>query len=238
MIMKNFWILAAFLFVVGCDEDPPEVKPAVEVNINHTWNGESLSLNKWYTTEQTDSFMPTVFIYHLNNVVLVTESGKEMAYDDWHLVNYSQGNYSMKFDDLDDNKIKSIKFTIGVEDSAVNWNGTLNAVFTDPMYWGMAMGYINFKLEGNSMIDGTEGLAYYHIGGYTATNQTARNITLDLPKSIEMAPGSNVLNIDMNLADFFSSPNAIDIATTNDVQRVGPDAVRIAENFDSMFSVD
>jgi hypothetical protein len=236
--MKNLWILAAFLFVIGCDDDPEPIKPAVEININHTWNDQSLELNKWYTTAQADSFMPTVFLYHLNNVVLVTESGKELAYEDWHLVNYSEGNYQLKYDDLEDHKVKSIKFTVGVEDSIDNYDGTLNAKFTDPMYWGMAMGYINVKLEGNSMKDGKEGLVYYHIGGYSGSNQTARNITLELPKSIEMAPGSNVLNLDMNLAEFFSSPNEIDISVTNNVQTVGADAVRIAQNWDNMFSVE
>jgi hypothetical protein len=236
--MKNIWILVAVLFVAGCDDDPPEVKPAVEINLNHSWDGEALALNTWYTNAQADSFMPTVFIYHLNHVVLVTEQDNELAYEDWHLINYKDGNYQLKYDDIEDNKIKAIKFTIGVEDSLANWNGTLNAQFTDPMYWGMAMGYINFKLEGSTMKDGKEGLAYYHIGGYSGANQTARNITIELPESIEMSLGKNQVNIDLNLADFFSSPNEISIETTNNVQTVGTDAVRISENWDSMFSVE
>jgi len=114
----------------------------------------------------------------------------------------------------------------------------LNDNFVDPMYWGMAMGYINLKLEGKSMMNGTEGNVYFHIGGYAGANQTARTIELDFPSDVRGFVGENTVGVNFDVEEFFHSPNPISLATTNDVQTTGSTAVMISENWDSMFSVD
>jgi len=149
----------------------------------------------------------------------------------------STGNVLLTYVDTMGLKISKVRFTLGVEDSLTNAKGDLNQLFTDPMYWGMAMGYINVKLEGKTMQSGVEGNAYFHIGGYAAPNQTARNIELDFTTSLEAAFGKNTATLQVDLAEFFHSPNPIQLATLNDVQTVGSDAVTISQNWDSMFSL-
>lgn len=241
--MKNLFFasLTLLLFVVGCDDDPDPVVPETQdytVSLKHYWGINALEMNAWYTTSEGDSFMTTTFDYHINNFEWVDADGQVHAQDDWKLVRYgTDGDITLTFPGQSDMKIAKLRFTIGVEDSTTNASGALNEVFTDPMYWGMAMGYINMKVEGKTMMGGTEGNAYFHIGGYLGANQTARNIELEFSTPLESVLGKNTASVKVDLAQFFYEPNTIQLSTTNDVQTVGNTAVMISQNWDSMFSV-
>ena len=240
--MKNLlFVLLGLGILAGCDDDPdPIVKETpIEITIQHLWNNSDFTLNNWYVTAQSDSFKPTTLNYHSNHIDLLDQDGIWAQASEWELVNYGKdGDKKLTLTGVSDRSFSKIRFTIGVEDSLVNLNGELNDDFTDPMYWGMAMGYINLKLEGKSMKSGTEGNVYFHIGGYAGADQTARNIVLDLPSNVEMLLGSNLITVKMDVEDFFHSPNPIMLSTTNDVQTTGSTAVMISENWDSMFTVE
>jgi len=240
--MKNLlFVLLGLGILAGCDDDPdPIVKETpIEITIQHLWNNSDFTLNNWYVTAQSDSFKPTTLNYHINHIDLLDQDGIWAQASEWELVNYGKdGDKKLTLTGVSDRSFSKIRFTIGVEDSLVNLNGELNDDFTDPMYWGMAMGYINLKLEGKSMKSGTEGNVYFHIGGYAGADQTARNIVLDLPSNVEMLLGSNLVTVKMDVEDFFHSPNPIMLSTTNDVQTTGSTAVMISENWDSMFTVE
>lgn len=240
--MKNlFFALLGMAVLAGCDDDPDPIvrETPIEITIKHTWNTADFTLNQWYTTAQADSFKPTTLNYHINHIELLDASGMATQVSEWELVNFEKdGNKVLTLTGVPEKTFTKIRFTIGVEDSMVNANGELNDDFTDPMYWGMAMGYINLKLEGKSMMDGKEGNVYFHIGGYAGANQTARTIELDLPSNVEMLLGSNLATVKMDVEDFFHSPNPISLATTNDVQTTGSTAVMISQNWDSMFTVE
>ncbi len=240
--MKNLlFVLLGLGILAGCNDDPdPIVKETpIEITIQHLWNNSDFTLNNWYVTAQSDSFKPTTLNYHINHIDLLDQDGIWAQASEWELVNYGKdGDKKLTLTGVSDRSFSKIRFTIGVEDSLVNQNGELNDDFTDPMYWGMAMGYINLKLEGKRMKSGTEGNVYFHIGGYAGANQTARNIELDLPSNVEMLLGSNLVTVKMDVEDFFHSPNPIMLSTTNDVQTTGSTAVMISQNWDSMFTVE
>ncbi|MBO6516422.1 MAG: hypothetical protein JJ975_07710 [Bacteroidia bacterium] len=237
--MKKLAIaLVGFLFVMGCDDDVPPVDPPkqdIELSLNHIWGSSAFELNEWYTTSNGDSFKPTLLRYHINNFELIDDQGGVHAYKNWEL---SEGiDQVLKFSDSTGANFTKIRFTVGVADSATNRNGLLNQEFVDPMYWAMASGYINVKLEGRSMQSGVEGGVYYHIGGYTSGFATARTIELEFPSSVKASLGNNTASLNVDVAEFFTTPNAIDIMTMDDVQTVSADAVLISQNWDSMFSL-
>lgn len=242
--MKKLLLALLILpMMFGCDDDPdpmPPEAPAIEITVNHEWNGSALDLNKWYLTSNADSFSPVTLNYHINHISLIDADGNATMMKEYDMVNYEQDGNTKKFtiDGVEDKVFTKIRFTLGVEDSLVNVNGELNDDFVDPMYWGMAMGYINLKLEGKRMKDGKEGNVYFHIGGYDGADQTARVIELSLNTNLEQTLGANTANLTMNIEQFFHSPNLIDLEVTNDVQVTGSDAVMISENWESMFSID
>ncbi len=239
---KGILFLLGLALLAGCDEDPPVATPnapAIDITLKHTWKGTEFQLNKWYTTTVGDSFQPTTLNYHINHIELIDDAGIASQLVEWDLVNFEKTNTrSFTLDGVEGKKFTKLRFTLGVEDADVNKNGELNDDFTDPMYWGMAMGYINLKLEGKRMTDGVEGNAYFHIGGYEGVDQTARIIEIDLTKNLEMVLGNNTATLSMDVDQFFHSPNDVSLPTLNDVQVTGSDAVMIAENFDGMFTIN
>lgn len=234
--------MALLLMVAGCDEDPPDVKPdapALEISFKHLWDGSSFNLSDWFVTANKDTFMASTLNYHINSFVFVDDEGKSYPQENFEFVNFeSDGNKTFKFTGLEDKVIKKVIFTVGVEDSTMNADGELNDDFTDPMYWGMAMGYINVKLEGKYKdTSGGSGNVYFHIGGYIGNTQTARTIELELNTGLEQVLGKNTAEVSVDVAQFFHNPNTLDLSMINDVQTVGTDAVMISENWDSMFTI-
>ena len=226
----------------GCDDDPVEPtieKPDISIIFNHVWEGADLEMGKWYVTEPGDSFQPSLNKYHINNIYLVTTEGDDVMVKDWDMISYpDEGNKNIKLSGVEDKVFNKIKFTIGVEDSLANYNGELNNLFVDPMYWGMANGYINMKVEGRYVkTDNSIGDVYLHIGGYAGDQQTAYVIELDLAQNTRMAIGENEININVDLAQFFYNPNDISLQQYNLLHMPGATAVMISKNIPTMFSV-
>jgi MbnP len=239
-------ILAAFVttsvLTTSCDDDPPPIEQnehKITVTLNHQWDGSALSLNDWYITANFDSFQLTKIVYHINNFEFIDADGSALpADDDWFMVNGEESLMPVwTMGNLDDRIFTSVRFTIGVSDSAVNASGELNSIFTDPMFWGMANGYINFKLEGKSPSVTNEDVTL-HTGGYLEPYRVIANVEVEFPTGSEVSSvlGSNLLTLNMNLAEYFDNPNLIDLSTTFDIQNPNDDAVKISENWPSMYS--
>ena len=227
---------------ISCNDDPDPIeqdKFEIELSLNHKWDSKILELGQWYVTSNSDSFQLTKLNYHINHIELKGDNGIWHSADNlWYMVNSEETlSPRMILGDLDDMTFSAIRFTIGVADSLVNAEGQLNNLFTDAMYWGMANGYINFKLEGRSPKVADEAVVL-HMGGYLPPNQAFKTIQIDFPSGnmVSSKLGSNKLQIDVNLAETFHSPNKVDLASTNRIHAPGVDAVRISENWETMFA--
>ncbi len=233
--------IGAFIFS-GCDDDPPPIDHntnELTISLNHQWDGEDLQLNSWYTTFNSDSFMPTKLVYHINNFVFMDASGGQYSLSNtWFMVNSEETlKPTFKTNTISDRQLTSVKFTIGVSDSATNASGALNTIFTDPMYWGMANGYINFKLEGKSPSVSNEGVIL-HTGGYLAPYIATAEVEIFFPSGGEVSGnlGTNNLTLNVDLAEYFDNPNLIDLSTTNEIHAPSDEAVTISKNWPSMFT--
>ncbi|MBI1305519.1 MAG: hypothetical protein GC181_02765 [Bacteroidetes bacterium] len=237
--------LAALLFSIslsGCDDDPKPIDTdphKITVTMNHVWGSSALHLEDWNTTSNNDSFQLTKLIYHINNFELIDADGNATPADEkWFMVNSEENmNPTFTMGDLDNKEFTAIRFTIGVEDSTVNADGMLNSLFTDPMYWGMANGYINFKLEGKSPSATSQGVVL-HVGGYLFPNMAIAHVTVnfDSGKILSSQLGKNKLTLNADLSEYFHSPNTIDLAQINLIHMPGEDAIKISENWQTMFS--
>lgn len=247
-LTKHIWnilpvvLLTGLLFSSGCDDDPKPInlpKNEIQLTLNHQWDGGELILNNWYKTANGDSFQLTRLIYHINNFELIDENGVAYPADTkWFMVT-SETSLKPTFTmgDLNDKKFKAIRFVVGVEDSATNASGALNSVFTEPMYWGMANGYINFKLEGKSPSVGNQGVIL-HIGGYLGALKAVTKVQVDFGAGnlAQSIIGSNNITLNANLAEFFDNPNLINLATTNEIHTPSAEAVLISQNWQSMYT--
>lgn len=79
-----------------------------------------------------------------------------------------------------------INFTFGV-DSATNVNGIMTGAL-DPvngMYWTWQSGYINCKIEGQTIQENRKNIEY-HLGGYLPNQLAAQNISLPVDSNTQL----------------------------------------------------
>lgn len=225
------------------DPEPPKLPDAgVQVNISHSFGSAALEMDgRYYVTENGDSIQPTNLVYHINNFVFITDNGVEVkAAEKYFMVNVvNNSTPAFAVGDLQGKNFTKVRFTLGVADSATNADGLLNTLFIDPMYWSMAAGYINFKLEGRSPAVAGNEVVILHLGGYTGDYKINHTFELDFDGAVVRNElGHNHLNLRMDLSELFKNPNLIDLSVVNDVQMPNNQAKMLAENFSTLFVVD
>lgn len=208
------------------------------ISFHHKVGNEELILDNSYTTILGEHIVIRKFKYYLSNFSITDQSGKAFVLPaDYFLVDEADSiskNITLNVPTLE---IKSIKFLLGV-DSSRNVSGIQTGVL-DPlqgMFWTWNSGYIMAKLEGTSDSSHIAGQAFtYHIGGFKGETNTNRYITLTLPQ--ENKP-SDKIYITADINHWFKSKSEIRIAETPVCHTPGALAIKIADNYSTMFSVD
>jgi hypothetical protein len=126
-------------------------------------------------------------------------------------------------------EFNKIKIGLGI-DSVTNVSGALDGDL-DPlkgMYWTWQSGYVNFKLEGTSTAIRSESQKFeYHLGGYSAENNTYNSIVLPVGNS-------DTINIAIDFNKFLSDFNVV---THVNVMSPGKVAVDLSKILASCFNI-
>lgn len=245
-LIKNirFAILLGFIpFIHACDPPDPPGKPdtkELSIRIKHVFNDTStlFRLNGSYIDPVSgDTLVPTTLQYHINQFELKTESGKTIALTPKYLMfDLESGPDQILLRTMPetDEKISSISFTLGVEDSSVNASGYLNTIFTAPMYWGMINGYIHYKFEGN-LLSNPPITVVLHAGGYLEPYKLSRRITMNLKQAIDLSASNQRVTLYSDFSKYLKGVNSIDLKTVNLIHQPNEDARKIADNWQGMY---
>lgn len=232
--MKNkiLFISCVLLLLGFMPKHPSQLK----IIFHHKVGEKELKLfDEVYHNQFNEPFVVNKFKYYISNIILIDEQAKK----------YSFGTQYFLIDEADSvskiitlatisSKIKSIQFLIGV-DSIKNVSGVQTGVL-DPMkgmFWTWNSGYVFAKLEGQS--DSSHLPAHYfgyHIGGYKTNENAVRKIELAIPNST-----SSIININVNLLQWFLSKNKIKITEAAVCHSPGNFALQVADNYSTMFSI-
>jgi hypothetical protein len=191
-----------------------------------------------YTNQSGEPFTVEQFKYYISGIRVRSNEGEELIQDEPHLVD--QGDSASLELRLSSNLsgIQSIHFAVGV-DSLANVSGVQTGDM-DPMmgmFWTWNSGYINARLEGESDSAQTPAHRFtWDIGGYKEGRNALRTITLALPQRNEPA-GDNLVCIRVDLLQWFDGIQPIRIAQTPVCHEPGPLAMKIANNYSTMFSI-
>ena len=132
--------------------------------------------------------------------------------------------------------LRSIAFVVGV-DSAVN-TGAVMTGDLDPMhgmFWTWNSGYIYARLEGQS--DSARAPAHrftWDIGGYRANANALREIVLVIPDG---RGDEGVVTIGADLLKWFDGKTAVRLSASPTCHEPGALAMRLADNYATMFSI-
>jgi hypothetical protein len=148
--------------------------------------------------------------------------------------------------------LRAVRFTIGV-DSAIN-TGAVMTGDLDPvhgMFWTWNSGFIYARLEGQS--DSAKASAHrftWDVGGYKANANAAREIVLAVPDGwgddkpagrVDDKPvgwrGDKALVIKADLLKWFDGRRPIRLSQSPTCHEPGALAMRLADNYATMFSI-
>ncbi len=222
--------------------DPPGASGSVLMEFFNKVGPDMLYLNTVkYRNQNGDTFNVTKLNYFITNIKLNNADGTQFIEpESYHLLKQSDPS-SMTFEiaEVPNGTYNSVTFTIGV-DSARNTQGAQTGALdvNNDMFWSWNTGYIMLKMEGTSSSSTqADNILQLHMGGFSGTNSVLRTVTLSFPQDMAMNNTQQHMHVTANMLKMFGDVNIIDFATTSAIHMPGPDAKKIADNYQQMFSV-
>lgn len=204
---------------------------------------QPLQFNTTYQNVFLEDYKVSAFKFYISSLAFKrsTDQLKVPATgEQYFLYNAADSSSSRMNVQLPASEYDQLVFVIGV-DSLRNVSGAQTGAL-DPangMFWTWNSGYIMAKLEGNSTFSNQPNQSFeYHIGGFSGAYNVLKTVTLNLPSTMKLSSDkTSVIQIQADVASWFSSPNDIKISTTPVCTTPGVLAKQIADNYSKMFRV-
>ena len=211
---------------------------SLTIHFHHTIADEKLVLGNTYTNIFGENIIVQKFRYYVSNFAVSDDKGKITKLPArYFLVDESDSLSKTIVLKIPPGVIRSIHFLLGV-DSTRNVSGVQTGAL-DPlkgMFWTWNSGYIMAKLEGSSEVSKSPGHYFaYHIGGFKNELNTTRKIELDLLQKDKLL---KEINIRAEVNHWFKSRSEIRIAEAPVCHTPGALAMKIADNYSNMFSIN
>lgn len=176
--------------------------------------------------------------YYISHLAVTDINGNtHMVSPQYYLIDESDSSSKKIKVNFPAGNIKSIHFLLGV-DSIRNVSGVQTGAL-DPlqgMFWTWNSGYIMAKLEGVSASANTPGNRFtYHIGGFKTGMNTVKEIDLALPNTSGQL---QEIHVSADINHWFKGNTILKIAETPVCHTPGALAVKIADNYMTMFSIN
>lgn len=241
-----FFFFPLFL-VTSCQKEINEIRDNEEQNITVHFkpvvNSQDLVYGSNYVNPAGETFSVRAFKFYVSGIELIGDNpANNVASDNYYLVDFADESSAILELQSIPAQYNKISFILGV-DSTRNVSGAQTGAL-DPangMFWTWNSGYIMAKLEGYSPAsDQPNDLFEYHIGGFRTGENVVRSVTLNLSSAqlIDTRNGQNsYVEIDVNVNNWFSGMHPVSIANFPVCMTPGALALRIADNYLTMFSV-
>lgn len=199
-------------------------------------------LQKTYQNANGDDFTVTRYAYYVTNLELIKADGSVHTQDGFKflVVQGDEHTYTYELNDIPAGNYTKVKCLLGV-DSLHNVSGAQDGAL-DPlhgMFWDWNTGYIMAKLEGFSpQSGGVNNMLSFHLGGFSGTFSSLKEVTFDLPQSINItATGSPELTLSSDVAKWFSGFPVLKFQDIYSIMEIGRDAYNMSERYKDHLSV-
>jgi hypothetical protein len=223
-------IILIFLFFISCFSAFSQDARKVSITFLPEMNREIIVLNKEiHIISSNEELNITKLKFYVSHLSFYKD--EQLVWQDNELAHLMdvENDMSIKLTIKKDIDFNTIKFGLGI-DSVTNVSGALDGDL-DPlkgMYWTWQSGYVNFKMEGTSTAIRSESQRFeYHLGGYSAENNTYKTIDLTVGNS-------ETINIAIDFYKFLSDFNVV---THLNVMSPGKVAVDLSKILASCFSI-
>ncbi|MES2132829.1 MAG: MbnP family protein [Bacteroidota bacterium] len=212
------------------------------LKLNLVFNEQALLLgNKAYINASGDSLIVDEFKCYISTLRFFNSKNQVSSEpNSYHLINAEDSSsLTISVTKIPAGNYIGLNFNIGI-DSTTSVSGALDGALdpTKGMFWAWNTGYIAAKLQGRSKKCNTLHHAFeYHIGGYLQPYHALRNIDLKLQNLKVESGKTTVIELKVDVAEWFKTPYLIDLSKTNNVVLPNKEAITIATNYSDMFSV-
>jgi hypothetical protein len=241
-IRKIFFLMLTTIAVCGYSTAQ---ESSLKISFINTVKGTPIILDSAeYTNTFNEAYRIKKLKYYISDISLSVNNIKRSftEKESYHLTDEAD-TASLHFTiTAPANNYSSISFTIGV-DSIKNVSGAQSGALdpTKGMFWTWNSGYIFLKLEGSSPSSTViNNKVEYHIGGFAGINNALKRITLQMPagKLLQLKAGKcSEIIIEADINKLWQGPNEIKIADTPATMSPGALAIKIADNYSTIFSI-
>jgi hypothetical protein len=253
--MKKIFLAALLaVTVIACKKDPDEPAPtptpaptsgSLKLKFEAMVGDSDLVFNtEYYKNANLDSFTVSIFRYYISNVILTkSDNSTYVVPNSYFKVDHNTtGKNVVTMSTIPFASYKSVQFIIGV-DSTRNVSGAQSGdLAVSDMFWSWSTGYIFGKFEGTSPKSIATGNSLtYHIGGFKVPNSGIRTVNLSFGSSTANVSASITpeVHITSDLAKWFNGAGGmINFATLNTIMSPGANSVKIADNYQAMFTFE
>jgi hypothetical protein len=231
--------LSVSMALSSCKKDNKiEGKGDTVLEFDHFWANASFKLNQDFVTASNQTVKFTKLKYLTSNYVFVREDGTEYAVpESYYLTDVATpSTLKLSIKNIPAGNYKGIQFIVGV-DSARNTSGAQEGALatTNDLYWNWNTGYVFLKAEGTSP-QNPMGFTY-HIGGFKTPHAAQRTITFDFgSERLKVRKDKEVvIHAKVDVKKLF---NNIDVSSLTMVHMPGPNAMKLADNYATMYSFE
>ncbi len=233
--MKQLTIALGLLLLLGYNRKDPH---QVTICFRNRVGARPLELSTAiYTNHFGEPFTVEQCKYYISTIRITDRSGgEEVLAPGVHLVDQADSASLTLRLSCGLTRLRSISFVIGV-DPAADTGGVMTGDL-DPMhgmFWTWNSGYVYARLEGQS--DSARAPAHrftWDVGGYKANANAAREVVLAIP---EGQADEGLVTIGADLLKWFDGKTPVRLSASPTCHEPGVLAMRIADNYSTMFSI-
>ena len=225
----------AILSSCGDDDEDTMAAGTLEINVQSLFNDSPLMLNTTnYPNVTTGEFIVEEFKIYFSNIKLRnTQTGIEYSVpESYHLITaVADGSPSLLvLENVPSGEYDKLEISIGIDEQknlSLDNDGDLDP--NNNMAWNWNAGYKFIKFDGRFSPEvGNELPLVFHIG----LNDNYRIFSFDIPDYISVRTDeSRDIKVNIEVSEFFKSPNTIDFNLINDLQ-AQPESLMIGENYE------
>jgi hypothetical protein len=240
--MKHLLSMTTALGLLLAPGYKPSDRHPLTIRFHNSVGGRPLELSTAvYDNRFGEPFSVEQFKYYITSIrVTDREGNQELLAAGVHLVDQADtASLTLRLS-CGLKRLRSIAFVLGV-DSAANTGGVMTGDL-DPMrgmFWTWNSGYIYARLEGQS--DSAVSPAHrfsWDIGGYKTNADAAREVVVSIPEGqVDEEPDEGQITIEADLLNWFDGKMAVRLSTSPTCHEPGALAMRIADNYSTMFSI-
>lgn len=219
MKLERCIFLLIFCVTISCNDHHSlqATSGTLTIQFNHDWNGEAIDFDELkYTNAIGQDLSITKLRYLISDFVIQLSDGTSINMDNHFLVDVNSGEITINLQDIPFNNYTVISFTFGFNEEK-NIDGAYSDLNSTSWNWPTMLGggYHFMQFEGKYDSAGLEAPFAYHMGTARVSTGIFEQNYFEVNLDQFNFKQESTLNINMNVAGWFTNPSDWDLEIYN-----------------------